>query len=77
MILPTKYLPYEESLLGVVASLLPTLPKPGKSVSFMKWRKKVTKALDLPWNDLVLSLDVLYLMNLVDYVNGCLVRVKK
>lgn len=77
MILPTKYLPFEESLLGVVASLLPMLPNPGESVSFSRWRKKVIAKLDLSWNDLVLSLDVLYLMNVVDYMNGRLIRMKK
>lgn len=79
MILPTKHIRADRSLLGVGADILPILNEP-KTISriweeFRSRRARHPNMAPITYSWFVLALDLLYLLNAVDYEGGRLQRV--
>ncbi len=72
MILPTKHVPLERSALGTAALLLPMLGTQ-PTVSEL-WEISVVQETVGTFDQLVLGLDLLYVVGLVKYQDGRLVR---
>ncbi len=78
MILPTKHLRQDRSLIGVGAEILLILDSP-KTVSalwndLMKNREALEGASTVPFDWFILSLDLLHSINVIEYNRGRLRR---
>lgn len=72
MILPNKYIPVEESMIGLGAIALRELTVP-LSVSTL-WRKMMQNPRVATYDRFVLTLDFLFLINAIDYRDGLIRR---
>lgn len=73
MILPTKHITVDDSLIGLGAMLLTRLDKPATvSVLWQEVRELPNVA---TFERFTLTLDLLYLMNVIEYRDGHIVRV--
>jgi hypothetical protein len=72
MILPTKYIPQSESLIGVGATLLGHLDAPS-TVSGL-WERVKTEPNVGTFERFILASNLLYLIGAIDINNGLLVR---
>lgn len=81
MILPTKHIPPERSLIYVSSEVLSLINgKPSVSSLWNAMCKKHKEELrfgDVPFDWFILSLDLLYLMGVIEEKNGLIARVKK
>lgn len=75
MILPTKHISTQNSLLGVGAVLLKNLDKP-RTVTALWERVRALPEIGV-YERFILSLDLLYAIGALDLVDGILVRSKK
>ncbi len=80
MILPTKHLRADRSLLGVGAEILPLLDQP-KTVSrlweeFRKRRERQPGVAPISYNWFVLSLDLLFTLGIIVFEGGRLKRLQ-
>jgi len=75
MILPTKHISPENSLLGVSALVLKNLNKPRTITSLWEDVRKLTQV--GTYQRFILSLDLLYLMEVIELEEGLLRRVKR
>ena len=80
MILPTKHLRADRSLLGVGAEILPLLDQP-KTVSrlweeFRKRRERQPSVAPISYNWFVLSLDLLFTLGIIAFEGGRLKRLQ-
>lgn len=73
MILPTKYLPIEQSLLGVGALLMSKL-RSGRTVSAL-WSEVKEREEVGSFERFTLSLDLLYAMGIIDLRDGIITKV--
>lgn len=78
MILPTKHLRAERSLLGVGGAVLSILDEP-KTVSrvweeFSASRNRAEERAPVSYAWFVLSLDLLFILGAIEFKAGCLVR---
>jgi len=74
MILPTKHITSENSLLGVSALVLGNLNKPRTITSLWENVRKVPQV--GTYQRFILSLDLLYLMGVIELEEGLLRRVE-
>jgi hypothetical protein len=72
LILPTKHIPTDQSLLGVGAALLPLLDSP-QTVTAL-WERARTDPRVITFERFVLALDLLYAIGCVNMVDGLLRR---
>ena len=75
MILPTKHIPPENSLLGHGATILSRLRSP-KTTSAL-WQETRRDGAIASFDRYVLTLDLLYSMGLITYEEGLLRRIKQ
>lgn len=73
MILPTKHITAENSLIGLGALLLAHLEQPA-TVSIL-WQDVRESPYIATFERFTLTLDLLYLMNAIDYSDGHIIRV--
>lgn len=81
MILPTKRRSSARSLVGIGTLVLPHLNEP-KTISNLWWTVQKSKVTELSYPNLnfdqfVLSLDFLFLMEIINLKDGKIVRVEK
>ena len=74
MILPTKHVTLDKSLIGAGAIILPLLKEPRTTTSLWEEVKKAPQIGS--YGRFVLILDFLYSINTIDIVEGLLVRVR-
>ena len=74
MIMPTKYLREDEALIGAGATLLQRISRP-KTLSDLWEETKSIPSLS-NFERFILALDLLYLLNLIDFCDNEIVRVK-
>jgi hypothetical protein len=72
MILPTKHIPYELSLIGISSRLLRKLEQP-QTVSSL-WHSLQQSEQPISFSLFILAIDFLYLAGAVDTANGLLMR---
>lgn len=72
MILPNKYIPIEESMIGLGAIALRELAVP-LSVTTL-WRKMMRNPRVATYDRFVLTLDFLFMVNAIDYTDGLIRR---
>jgi hypothetical protein len=76
MILPTKHVSLDNSLLGAGAIILPLLAKEPKTTTGL-WEQIKNAPQIGGYSRFILTLDFLYAIGAVDIVNGLLVRMAK
>lgn len=72
MILPTKYISEDQSLLGVGAVLLPYIDRPHTITSL--WDKVKGHPSVATFERFILALDLLYIMGVINYSRGIILR---
>lgn len=72
MILPTKHITYDLSLIGISSGLLRKLDRP-QTVSLL-WQSFQSPERQVTFNSFILALDFLYLSGALDIVDGLLTR---
>jgi hypothetical protein len=72
MILPTKHLPVDKSVIGASAILLPLVEKDYLTVSQL-WNKVLVEEI-LSFDLFLLGLDFLFILGVIDHRNGRLAR---
>lgn len=78
MIQPTKGISVDRALLTVGAQVLQQLDTPATVTaawhSLKDWRRRASYPSNMPYSWFVLSLDVLYALDVLSYENGLLVK---
>ena len=74
MILPTKHLPLEKSALGTAAVVLGLVGT--RSTVSEAWERASADGIVETFDQLVAGIDLLYLMGILDYADGWLVRTR-
>lgn len=74
MIMPSKYLREDEALIGVSAELLKLIGE-NSNLSMLWETAKKNNAVG-NFERFILSLDLLYLMGLIDFYNNKIIRIK-
>lgn len=74
MILPSKHIPLERSLLAIGAEVLRTLDRPQTVSSLWERFRESSARADVSYEWFILSLDFLYICGAVDLSNGLLRR---
>ncbi|RYZ84786.1 MAG: hypothetical protein EOP06_17435 [Proteobacteria bacterium] len=75
MIFPTKYISPHQSLLGLGAIILDHLRQP-KTITALWEKVRRVPENGIAFEHFVLSLDLLYALNAIDYSDGLLRRIK-
>ena len=75
MILPSKHIPPEQTLLGVGAALLRELRRPCTVTSL--WEKVKRNPLVGPFERFVLALDMLYILGMITITDGLIEKVSE
>lgn len=72
MILPTKHVPEEQTLLGLGMTLLALLERPQTVTSL--WERARVKGAFSSFERFVLALDLLHILRVIDLSNGVIVK---
>ena len=75
MILPTKYIRIENSLMGIGAELITRLEQP-RTISSLWEQMKVVKWVN-SYENFILALDFIFLLDLIDFEKGFIRRIEK